>query len=165
MTLISVQRYARLLLILLGILTGSVCGPARAEDDKAPAQDVQLQDTISTLQSLISLHDQLKSDIEALGRQMKAAESEAERKDLQVQLDKLGADLKTTSRNLREIAAGADIASLRATEESKFNLQEELFSLLRPALKEMKDMTSHVRQKSELKEKIDYYREKLPVCR
>jgi outer membrane murein-binding lipoprotein Lpp len=162
-SVISVGRYARMLLILLGILTGSVCAPARAQGDEAPAQDVQLQNTISTLQSLISLQDQLKSDIEALGRQMKAAESEAERKDLQLQLDKLGADLKTTSRNLREIAAGADIASLRAAEESKFNLQEELFSLLRPALKEMKDMTSHVRLKSDLKDKIAYYRDKLPV--
>ena len=31
-------------------------------------------------------------------------------------------------------------------------------------MKEMKDMTSHVRQKSDLKDKIAYYREKLPVA-
>jgi hypothetical protein len=152
-----------MLLILLGTLSGSVCPPVHAQGDAAPAQDMQLQNTISTLQSLISLQDQLKSDIETLGRQMKAAQSEAEKKDIQLQLDKLGADLKTTTRNLREIAAGADIASLRAAEESKFNLQEEVFSLLRPALKEMKDMTSHVRIKSDLKDKIAYYQDKLPV--
>ncbi len=163
MTHTSLRRHARMLLILLGILSGSVCLPVHAQGDAAPAEDVQLQNTISTLQSLINLQDQLKSDIETLGRQMKAAQSDAERKDIQLQLDKVGADLKTTSRNLREIAAGADIASLRAAEESKFNLQEEVFSLLRPALKEMKDMTSHVRLKSDLKDKIAYYQDKLPV--
>jgi hypothetical protein len=161
--LFPVSRYARILLIVLGMLTWSVCSSVRAQGDEAPAQDTQLQDTISTLQSLISLQNQLKSDIETLLGQMKSAQSEAEKRDIQAQLDKLGADLKTTSRNLREIAAGADIASLRAAEESKFNLQEEVFSLLRPALKEMKDMTSHVRLKSDLKDKITYYRDKLPV--
>jgi Skp family chaperone for outer membrane proteins len=161
--LFPVSRYARILLIVLGMLTWSVCSSVRAQGDEAPAQDTQLQDTISTLQSLISLQNQLKSDIETLLGQMKSAQSEAEKRDIQAQLDKLGADLKTTSRNLREIAAGADIASLRAAEESKFNLQEEVFSLLRPALKEMKDMTSHVRLKSDLKDKIAYYRDKLPV--
>jgi outer membrane murein-binding lipoprotein Lpp len=157
------RRDARNLLILLAILGSMVCSPGRAQGDEAPARDTQLQDTISTLQSLMSLQDQLKNDIETLDGQMKAAQSEAEKKDIQLQLDKLGADLKTTSRNLREIAAGADIASLRAAEETKFNLQEEVFSLLRPALKEMKDMTSHVRLKSDLKDKIAYYRDKLPV--
>jgi Skp family chaperone for outer membrane proteins len=163
MMLFPVSRYAPILLILLGMLTWSLCSPVRAQGDEAPAQDTQLQDTISTLQSLISLQNQLKSDIQVLGRQLKDAQNEAEKKDIQLQLDKLGADLKTTSRNLREIAAGADIASLRAAEESKFNLQEEVFSLLRPALKEMKDMTSHVRLKSDLKAPIAYYRDNLPV--
>ena len=101
--------------------------------------------------------------MEALGKQLSAARTEAERNDIQAQLDKLGADLKTTNRNLREIAAGADIDSLRAAEETGFNLQEEVFALLRPAIKEMKDMTSHVRLKSDLKDKIAYYQGKLPI--
>jgi hypothetical protein len=153
---------SRMLLLVLGaaLWMGSPLAQVQAD---TPAPDAQLQDTISTLDSLIKLQSQLKSDTEALGRQLNAARSEADKKELQAQLDKLGADLKTTNRNLREIAAGADITSLRAGEETKFNLQEEVFSLLRPALKEMKDMTSHVRLKSDLKDKIAYYQEKLPI--
>ncbi len=162
--LFPVSRYSRIVLVIvLGTVTWTSGLPLRAQADEAPATDARLQDTINTLQSLIALQTQLKDDIESLARQMRAAQSEAEKKELQAQLDKLGADLKTTSRNLREIAAGADIASLRAAEETKFNLQEEVFALLRPALKEMKDMTSHVRLKSDLKDKIAYYRDKLPV--
>jgi len=151
------------LILALGVLAWTVCAPLQAQGEEAPAPDSHMQDTIKTLQSLIGLQTQLREDIANLARQLQAAQSETEKKELQAQLDKLGADLKTTSRNLREIAAGADISNLRAAEETKFNLQEEVFALLRPALKEMKDMTSHVRLKSDLKDKIGYYHDKLPV--
>jgi hypothetical protein len=134
---------------------------ALAEEEGAVAP---LQDTISTLQSLVQLQTDLKRDIQNLNRQLAAAQTEAEKKDLRDRLEKLEDDLQTTASNLKGIAAGADIASLRVGEEKKFSLQEELFSLLKPALKEMRDMTSHVRLKSELKDKIAYYRDKLPVA-
>ncbi|MCG6863091.1 MAG: mechanosensitive ion channel family protein, partial [Chromatiaceae bacterium] len=42
--------------------------------------------------------------------------------------------------------------------------QKELFGLLKPALDEMKDMTSRVRQKSDLRDKIAVFEERLPVA-
>ena len=137
---------------------------AQADTVQVPAVDSELQGTIKALNSLIKLQSAMKSEIKSLGRQLEATESATEKKDIQAQMDKLAVDLESTTRSLKEIAAGADIASLRVKEEAKFNFQEEVFSLLRPALKEMKEMTSHVRQKSELKDKIDYYRGKLPVA-
>jgi hypothetical protein len=158
-----VTRYPSILFIILGMLL-PVCATAQEEGVEASAGDAQLQETINTLHSLIKLQAELKRDIHDLGQQLAAAETAAEKNEIQTQLDKFEIDLQTTTRNLRGIGAGADIASLRAVEETQFSLQEELFALLKPALKEMKDMTSHVRQKSELKEKIAYYREKLPVA-
>jgi hypothetical protein len=137
--------------------------PLHAEDTVPAGGDTQ-SDTIKTLNSLMQLQAGLKADIADLNRELDAAQGAAAKRDIQVRLDKLDADLMTTTYNLREIAAGADLASLRAEEEAPFNFQEEVFSLLEPALKEMKDMTSHVRQKSELKEKIAHYREKLPIA-
>jgi hypothetical protein len=162
MTAFRLTPAAGILLVVLSALLG-MRSPLAQEPPESPPADVHLQDTISTLDSLIKLQSQLKGDMEPLIRQLAATQNESEKKELQAQLDKLGADLETTNRNLREIAAGADIGSLRAGEETKFNLQEEVFALLRPALKEMKDMTSHVRLKSDLKDKIAYYQEKLPV--
>ena len=66
-------------------------------------------------------------------------------------------------RYLENIAAGVDISRLRAEKQEEFNFQKEVFALLKPALDEMKEMTSHVRQKSDLREKISYYEERLPV--
>jgi hypothetical protein len=137
---------------------------AQVDIEQAPGADTQLQGTIRTLNSLIKLQYELKSDIKNLVHKLKTAQSASEKKDIQAQLDKLDVDLESTTRSLKGIAAGADIASLRAKEEAKFNFQEELFSLIRPVLKEMKDMTSHVRLKSDLKDKIAYYSEKLPVA-
>ncbi len=156
-------RQLLLLLILLGLLLPAYA-PAQDEGAVAPSDQAQLQDTISTLQSLLQLQAELKRDIQEYNRQLAAAQTEAEKKDILAQLDKLESDLQTTAGNLKGIAAGADITSLRVVEEKKFSLQEELFSLLRPALKEMRDMTSHVRLKSELKDKIVNYRDKLPVA-
>lgn len=139
-----------------------VAGPLHAADT-VEAEGAPQSDTINTLISLMQLQMQLKADIAELNRELDAAQGVAAKRDIQARIDKLDADLQTTTYNLREIAAGADLASLRAEEEVPFNFQEEVFSLLKPALKEMKDMTSHVRQKSELKEKIAHYQEKLPL--
>ncbi len=149
-------------LLVLGIMTWLACPSALAQPDP-PAADTHLQDTLNTLKSLIKLQSEMKVDSESLVKQLDAARTEAEKNEIQAQLDKLAADMKTTNRNLREIAAAADIDSLRATEETKFDLQAEVFSLLRPAIKELKDMTSHVRLKADLKEKIASHRDRLPI--
>mgnify|MGYP001812455699 FL=1 len=154
-------------LLLLGMVVLLSCGSLRAGATSGTTGmelNSQHQVTLETLDSLILLQIQLKQDIADLTLKLETAATASDKRDIQAQLDKLEADLLATTRNLKEIAAGADIASLRETVEKKFSLQEELYSLLRPALEEMKDMTSHVRQKSELKEKIADYQEKLPVA-
>lgn len=160
----QLNRYLLILLIIPGVMALPEFAFAQAEIEQAVVEDSQLQGTISTLHSLIKLQSDLKNDIKDLGRQLEDTQSASEKKSLQAQMEKLEVDLEATSQSLREIAAGADIASLRVKEEAKFNFQEELLSLLRPALKEMKDMTSHVRLKTDLKDEIAYYREKLPVA-
>jgi hypothetical protein len=120
-------------------------------------------DTLETLLSFIRLRNQLTQDIKSLNAQIDAAQSEAEKGHLRQEREKLEADLRATKRNLENIAAGVDITSLREEKEEDFNFQKEVFALLKPALDEMKEMTSHVRQKSELRERIAYYEERLPL--
>ncbi|MES9899488.1 MAG: hypothetical protein ABW148_10740 [Sedimenticola sp.] len=121
------------------------------------------ENTAATLKSFVDLRKGLKRDIKALNKQLRAAQSDAEKKGLQLQLDQRDADLQATTRNFEDIAAGVDISSLRHEEEQAFDFQQEVLGLLRPALDEMKSMTAHVRQKSELKEKIAYFEQRLPV--
>ncbi|MCU7930838.1 MAG: hypothetical protein KZQ90_08560 [Candidatus Thiodiazotropha sp. (ex Codakia rugifera)] len=119
--------------------------------------------TLSTLLNLVTIKGNIENDIKALSKRIAVADSETQKASLKQQLAKLDADLTLTKHNFENISAGVDLTSLRSKDETQIDLKKELFSLLKPALDEMKDMTSKVRQKSELKEKITYYGERLGV--
>lgn len=129
------------------------------------AETTVVTDTLETLVSFVKLRDELRLDIKALNKQIDSAQSEAAKGKLRQEREKLESDLRTTTRNLENIAAGVDISRLRAEKQEDFNFQKEIFALLKPAFDEMKEMTSHVRQKSDLREKIVYYEERLPVIK
>lgn len=161
----AVGRYPLLLPIALLFLMFLLHSPAQAADENAVQPNTEdVSQTVDTLNSLMRLQRDLRRDRDKLTSDLQATKVEAEKKDIQSQLDKLEVNLSKTTRNLSEIAAGANIDSLRTPEATKFDFKEELFSLLRPAMKEIKDMTNHVRQKSDLKDKITYYNTKLPVA-
>lgn len=121
--------------------------------------------TLTTLQALISVRDELREDIRELGEQATAAQTSNEKQRFLDQIEKRTADLNATLSNLQEVAAGENLTKLREAPQSKFNFQEELFALLEPAVKELKDMTSHVRQKSDLRDRVAYISGRVPITR
>ncbi|MEW8026796.1 MAG: hypothetical protein AB2792_11700 [Candidatus Thiodiazotropha sp.] len=135
---------------------------AHAEEDAGESADKE-RNTLSTLLNLVTIRENIEDDIAVLSRSIAAAESETQKASLKQQLLKLDTELSRTVENFENISAGLDLTSLRSEEESQFDLKQELFSLLKPAIDEMKDMTSKVRQKSELKEKIAYYGDRLEI--
>ena len=155
------HRMVLFLLLMLGCVTQV------AADDVSVAPDAGNQvksSTLEALQSLVTLKANLKSDISNLSKEANSSlSSETEKSRIVKELEKLEDDYKTTTINLENIAAGTDISSLSQQKEEKFNIQEELFALLKPAIDEMKDMTARIRQKSDLKEKISYYANRLEV--
>lgn len=122
-------------------------------------------ETLSTLLTYVELQEQIQAEIKALKRQLKKATSDIEKNDFKEQLGKAEKKLKGTTTNLESIAADTDLSILRAPESQPFNLQKELFSLLEPALKEMKHATSDVRLKSQLREKVTYYKQREPIAK
>lgn len=145
------------LLLLFALLT-----PLHAQED-ALALDSKGKNTLETLRNLVTLQVNLQHDIEALNKQIAKAQSDAQKQSLQQELSGLQEDLNATTRNLENISAGVDLSGLRDQEETQFDFQQELFGLLKPAIDEMKDMTARIRQKSDLKEKIAYYSDRLAI--
>ena len=122
-------------------------------------------ETLSTLLTYVELQEQLKKEIKTLKSQFKKATSDIEKNDLKAQLEKTEEKLKGTTTNLENIAADTDLNLLRVNKSEPFNLQKELFSLLEPALKEMKHATSDVRLKSQLRDKVTYYEQREPIAK
>lgn len=140
------------------------------EEQKNPAPVAAMEEkedpmisTLETLESFVTLKNNLQLDIKALNKQIKVAQTDQEKADLAQQQDKLKEDLRNTYQHIREISAGIDISRLQPQQEEAFNFQKEVFSLLKPAIDEMKEMTSQIRQKSELKENISFYTVRLKV--
>jgi hypothetical protein len=134
-------------------------------DDLAPTQPSQgtAAATLRTLGSFVDVRKSLLGEIEEVNRELAVADSDVAKKDLKSQLEKLEADLRAITANLENVAAGVDITSLRTEAAEEFSFQREVLALLKPALDEMKEMTAHVRQKSDLREKIASYEERLPI--
>ena len=77
------NRLALILFITLGMLTWPTYAIEQAAIEQVPEGDAPLQNTIRTLNSLIKLQSELKSDIKRLGGELKAAESASEEKQIQ----------------------------------------------------------------------------------
>jgi len=161
MTITPSAGAARLVAALSAVLF-LLFAPMTANGQTPSAQGAADQ-TLQALATLVSLHNDLTRDMDALNDRLAGAQSEAEKESLRQQRARLAKELGSTKRNLEDIAAGVDISALRAQTKEEFDLQKELFGLLKPALDEMKEMTSRVRMKSELREKIAYYNERLPL--
>ncbi len=132
---------------------------------QAQAKNALTNETLSTLLTYVELQDRLRKEIKALRRQVKKAGTDIEKTDLLAELVQAEEELKGTTTNLENIAADTDLSLLRVNKAEPFNLQKELFSLLEPALKEMKHATSDVRLKSQLRDKVTYFELREPIAR
>jgi small-conductance mechanosensitive channel len=150
------------LMVCAGLVLLMLILPLQAQEGERPV-DEKGRNTLETLHNLVTLQANLRRDIGALNKQIASAQSESEKQALLKELKALQDDLRATNRNLENISAGVDLSGLRDQEEQKFDLQQEVFALLKPAIDEMKDMTSRIRQKSDLKEKITYYGDRLTI--
>jgi len=129
-------------------------------------QKAQLtKQTLTTLLNFVELEAQLRTELDELANSANNSLSDTQINDLKLQIEKTETKLKETSLNIENIAASTDLDLLRNNEEEPFNLQKELLSLLEPAMKEMKDATSDVRLKAELRERIEFFKAREPIAR
>ena len=179
-TLITALTFALIMALLWSVQPAAhAAAPAeeQAEEQETPIEPVELseaqqieqdaevllEDSLDTLTSLVTLRDRLARDIRDATQQIEFV-SDVEKPDLQKRIESLKADLDSTQNSISEIATGTDIASLTEAEPEAFNFQQELFSLLEPLMKELKGLTSHVRAKAALRDKLDYFGERIPIA-
>ena len=155
------------LLTLVPVTSWCAEEPGAAADEPAPAAPDPSSPldthTLDTLAAFVDLRKDLLLQIKEVSGQIGKAQTEDEKQELRLRHSALEKDLGAVRRNFENLAAGTDMNALRDGRQEEFNFQKELFGLLKPALDEMKDMTSHVRKKATLRDQIDDYRQRLPV--
>lgn len=128
-----------------------------------PILQVQLTSTIRTLKAIVRTEEELLAAIWDVAKAARESQSESGKTELRNKELQLREELQATRKTFDEIAAEQDIQALKGSTDGGFDLKSEVLFLLEPALKEMKRMTSGVRSKSALREKLEIYSEKLPI--
>jgi small-conductance mechanosensitive channel len=145
------------LLILLLLLSFSATG---ANQDIPP----DLTITQEALTASIKLQKTLRKKEKALRKEIGKTVTQSHKKALLQKLEVLEKEISSATQDFEFMAAGTDVSSLWQSQEATFNFQQEFLALLKPAIDEMKQMTTGVRVKSELRERIANLEERLPIA-
>ncbi len=130
----------------------------------AVAEKTTIKATLNTLKAIVRTEQFLLERIQEISKSIESTQSESGRLELSKQESQLRQELLATRKSFSEIAAENDISVLKGKSKGGFDLKNEVLFLLEPALKEIKRMTNDVRKKSELREKLGIYNERLPVA-
>ena len=136
------------------------------KDQVAEVEDKVVEDnTLQTLKSILELRDHLNKRLKEKKMLLRRATSESEKEKLKHDIEKLNEQLTKSRNDFDRIAVGVDVSMFQDKKEQKFDWKEEITSLVRPALDEMKRMTAKVRQKSQLNMELERATKLLPEAK
>lgn len=119
--------------------------------------------TLETLQKLQQSELMLKQEIELNRQNLKAVTSEDEKEKLNQKIKNLNEQLNDIATKFEKIATGIDTSTIKADKEKvNTTLSEDLQLLIKPLISSAKEATGEMRQKAQLQEEIEHYKEMLP---
>jgi predicted PurR-regulated permease PerM len=114
------------------------------------------------LKSIASLRQTILERIEEKQKRIKNTDSASEIANLQEELKKLDKQLHETQNDFERIATGIDTGLFTEKKEEKFDWKDEVASLVKPGINELKRLTEKSREKSKLKDEIEKYDKLVP---
>jgi hypothetical protein len=96
---------------------------------------------------------------------MAESASETEKNNIATELERLDKMLSSANEDFERIATGVDTSLFEEKKEVPFNWKDELVSLIKPGIMELKQVTQKARQKADLKEELSTYQELTPIAR
>ncbi|HAS88865.1 MAG TPA: hypothetical protein DCS48_06110 [Desulfovibrio sp.] len=115
-----------------------------------------------TLINLIQYKTTLEKQIAETKKELKKTTHQMDKEVLSAKLRDLKAQLKNVRENFVKVATGLDLAVFDETAQRHFVWKEEIETLVRPLLQELKEMTKRPRQIERLKTKVAYFEGRLP---
>lgn len=137
-------------------LTGSLL---HAEQDNTESSSVESKlpvpvNELKTLQSLFIVKTNLSKEIKLLSKELSKTVAPSEKQLINKQLESLGAELAEVNLNFEQIATDLHSATQYQAENEKFNLKDDLGSLIEPIVQEMKHLTAPIREKNRFRDEI-----------
>ncbi|MCK5836118.1 MAG: hypothetical protein KAH09_02535 [Desulfobacula sp.] len=134
-------------------------------DPAASAEILKAETAIKMLNSIIELKKNLNQRIAEKKLLLEKSVSETEKEDLLIELKKMDQLLAGANIDFERIATGVDIGLFADKKAEQFNWKDELLSLVKPGITEMKRLTAKARQKSKLKDELSFYENLVPAAR
>ncbi|HKK89766.1 MAG TPA: mechanosensitive ion channel family protein [Desulfobacteraceae bacterium] len=120
--------------------------------------------SLDMLESVVELQDRLSSRIAEKRARLSKSGSETEQRNLEAELSQLDKQLDEISRDFERIATGIDTSLFGKKKTESFDWKDEILSLVKPGIMEVKRLTLKARKKAKLKEEISQYEQLLPVA-
>ncbi len=154
------------LLLFLFVFSGLASGESAkktpvVQPDQAMAQQ---QTGTKALRSILELEDSIKKRIKTREKQLAREKAENEKQRIEDEIKALQKNLAEATADFERLATGVDPASFSEKRKDTFSWQEELVSLLRPAIRELKNLTINAREKTALQADIVHYEEMQPIA-
>ncbi|WP_031485444.1 YoaK family protein [Maridesulfovibrio frigidus] len=157
-----------ILLICLIILPASILY-AQSENNEDLTVETKELDSIentsmqtATLTNLLYYKSELLKQASLTKEAMKNTSHPEDKKALLLRLNDLKKQLKKVTQNFIKVATGLDTAIFNEEIQQNFQWQEEIETLVKPILYELKEMTKRPRQVERLKSRVAYFESKLP---
>jgi hypothetical protein len=140
--------------------------PAEGQDVQVFDENLMTSDpsTLSMLDSILEHNKHLEQRIVEKQQAIEESTSEMEKNNLAAELERLDKMLSSSRQDFERIATGVDISLFTEKKEAPFNWKDELVSLIKPGIMELKQATQKARQKADLKEELSRYQELKPVA-
>jgi hypothetical protein len=141
--------------------------PAQGQDVPVSDQNFMAVDsgTLTMLNSILEHNRHLEERILEKQQAMAESTSETEKNNLAAELERLDKMLSSSRQDFERIATGVDVDLFAAKEDPPFNWKDELVSLIKPGIMELKQITQKTRQKADLKEALSRYQALEPIAR
>ena len=119
-------------------------------------QTHHLQQPRQQLQEIQNSIQEKRASIELLRRQLKQEKGDAERRDLEWQIEREETDISNLRRSFENIAiGGVELSVFDPDQQDKqFDWQQELQQILKPVFQELKELTEKPRQIERLKSRL-----------
>lgn len=116
----------------------------------------------ATLAHLLEYKAELEDQIKESKKQMRKAAHAVDKETYASDIKDLKEQLHEVEQNFIKVATGLDISLFSEEVQQSFEWQEEIETLIKPLLHELKEMTKRPRQIERLKTQVAYFESRLP---